>query len=173
MRKAYACIGSELSDTRFSVTLINPFRRMISGAKPAFKLMKRLTLICALFALLAGSPAVLQTKPQTAATPTEQSQALVTSYCAGCHNSKMPKPAGGLALDTLNVQEAPAHPEVWGKSRSQIAWPADASSCKAAVSLSRKISTRSCELSRDDSRQSHNGAEERGHVRIQRLNRTE
>src|SRR5262245_40433413 len=87
--------------------------------------MKRLTFICAVFALLAASPAVLQTKtlqqpaaprPAGASAETDQHQALVKTYCTGCHNSKAATPAGGLALDTANVQTPGEHPEIWEKA---------------------------------------------------------
>src|SRR5205809_328240 len=70
-------------------------------------------------------PAVLQTKAvvqsgesRTAAASAEpeQFQAMIKTWCAGCHNSKLPNPAGGLALDTLNVQAAAEHPEIWEKA---------------------------------------------------------
>jgi hypothetical protein len=53
---------------------------------------------------------------QTASVEPAQFQAMVKTYCAGCHNSKLAKPAGGLALDTLNVQAAADHPEIWEKA---------------------------------------------------------
>src|SRR5262245_45791203 len=91
-----------------------------SRGEPGFKLMKRLTFICAVLALLAASPAVLQTKAfqsgAGASAQPEQHQALIKTYCAGCHNSKLTNPAGGLALDTLNVQAPAEHPEIWEKA---------------------------------------------------------
>src|SRR6185369_4295043 len=86
--------------------------------------MKRLTFIFAGLALLAASPAVLKTTtlqtpataPVGASTPAEQSQTMVKTYCTGCHNSKSQNPAGGLALDTLNVQAPAEHPEIWEKA---------------------------------------------------------
>jgi mono/diheme cytochrome c family protein len=91
--------------------------------EPGFKLMKRLMFFCAVLALLTAAPAVLQTQAlQTGASGTtggsaqpDQLQAMVKTYCAGCHNSKLEKPAGGLALDALDVQAAAEHPEVWEK----------------------------------------------------------
>src|ERR1700674_4347907 len=87
--------------------------------------MKRWLFVCAVLALLTAAPAVLQTKavvqsgesrtPAASAEP-EQFQATIKTYCAGCHNSQLPKPAGGLALDTLNVQAAAEHPEIWEKA---------------------------------------------------------
>src|SRR5262245_21229507 len=82
--------------------------------------MKRLTFICAVLALLAASPAVLQTKAfqsgAGASAQPEQHQAVVKTYCAGCHNSKLTNPARGLALDTINVQAPTEHPEIWEKA---------------------------------------------------------
>jgi mono/diheme cytochrome c family protein len=42
-------------------------------------------------------------------------QALIKTNCATCHNSALPKPAGGLALDKQNVLTAAEHPEIWEK----------------------------------------------------------
>jgi mono/diheme cytochrome c family protein len=77
--------------------------------------MKRLIFFWAVLALLAASPAVLQTKAVQSAQP-EQNQDLVKTYCAGCHNSQSAKPAGGLALDNVNVRAPGEHPEVWEKA---------------------------------------------------------
>src|SRR5215510_7675767 len=86
--------------------------------------MKRKMFFCAVLALLTAAPAVLQTQAiQTGASGTtagpsvqpDQLQAMVKTYCAGCHNSKLEKPAGGLALDSLDVQAAADRPEVWEK----------------------------------------------------------
>jgi mono/diheme cytochrome c family protein len=87
--------------------------------------MKRWSFICAVLALMTASPAVLQTRgvvqsgaPGSAAAPaqTEQFQAMIKTYCAGCHNSKLTTPAGGLALDTMNIEAAAQHPEIWEKA---------------------------------------------------------
>lgn len=84
--------------------------------------MKRWFFICAVLALMTASPAVLQTRgvvqsgaPGSAAASAqpEQFQAMIKSYCAGCHSSQMK--AGGLALDVMNVQTAEEHPEMWEK----------------------------------------------------------
>jgi mono/diheme cytochrome c family protein len=78
--------------------------------------MKRWLFVCAVLALMTASPAAPQTTgviqseargPAAASAQPEQLQAMVKTYCAGCHNSQLPKPAAGLALDTLSVQ-APA-----------------------------------------------------------------
>jgi mono/diheme cytochrome c family protein len=84
--------------------------------------MKRLIFICAIFALLIASPAVLQTTAQQTgaarapgATAQPDFQAMIKTNCATCHNSALPKPAGGLSLDKENVQAAAQHPEIWEK----------------------------------------------------------
>jgi mono/diheme cytochrome c family protein len=81
--------------------------------------MKRLTFLCAGLALLVASPAVFQTRALQSAIPpaaqTEPFQAMIKTNCAGCHNSQLPKPAGGLALDNQNVQAPAEHPEIWEK----------------------------------------------------------
>ncbi len=46
----------------------------------------------------------------TAASP---QHALINQYCVGCHNSKLK--TGGLALDTVNVENMNQNPEVWEK----------------------------------------------------------
>src|SRR5262245_28844391 len=139
--------------------------------------MKRLLFICLLLALLAGSPAVLQTKglqstgPRTGASAqSEQQQTLVKTYCTGCHNSKLPNPAAGLALDTLNVQEAAQHAEVWEKAvrklRGRLMPPPgarqpDQSDIDSLVGyLENTLDTNAT-------------GPKAGHVPIQRLNRTE
>jgi mono/diheme cytochrome c family protein len=89
--------------------------------------MKRLIFLCAIVALLIASPAVLQMKAiqagagapgQAASAQTGQPdpyQAMIKTSCAGCHNSQLAKPAGGLALDSLKVQAPGEHPEIWEK----------------------------------------------------------
>jgi len=66
--------------------------------------------------LLAAQAASTQTAAQqTGAASSNPQQALITTYCAGCHNSRSASPAGGLALDNQNAQAAAEHPEVWEK----------------------------------------------------------
>jgi mono/diheme cytochrome c family protein len=86
--------------------------------------MKRWLFVFAVVALLTASPLILQTKPlaqsaapqAAASSEPEQFQAMVKTYCAGCHNSKLTTPAGGLALDTVSIQAAADHPEIWEKA---------------------------------------------------------
>jgi mono/diheme cytochrome c family protein len=92
--------------------------------------MKRLKFICAVVALFGAAPAVLQTKPlQSGSEPraatvpaaqADQGSAVINTYCTGCHNSKLAKPAGGLALDTANVQTPSQHPEIWEKAMRKL-----------------------------------------------------
>src|SRR5687767_2020406 len=53
---------------------------------------------------------VASTAPTGAASP----QALLTTYCYSCHNTKVQM--GGLALQGLDIQAAGAHAEVWEKA---------------------------------------------------------
>jgi mono/diheme cytochrome c family protein len=81
--------------------------------------MKRWLFVCAVLFLTIASPAVLQIKAvsQTATqAPGDQYQAMVKTYCTGCHNSKLPNPPGGLALDTLNAQAPYEQPEIWERA---------------------------------------------------------
>jgi mono/diheme cytochrome c family protein len=82
--------------------------------------MKRCLFLCVIFSLMTASAAVLQSQAPSqssaAAPAAEQYQAMVKTYCTGCHTSQLPKPAAGLALDTLNVQAAFEHADTWEKA---------------------------------------------------------
>src|SRR5690242_5529075 len=90
--------------------------------------MKRSLFLCAFLSLMTASAAVLQSQATsqsagagpTTAGPAEQYQAMVKTYCTGCHSSKLPKPAAGLALDTLNVQAAFEQPDTWEKAIQKL-----------------------------------------------------
>jgi mono/diheme cytochrome c family protein len=51
-----------------------------------------------------------QQQPARAASP---QRALINQYCVGCHNDKAK--TGGLALDTVNVEDTSQAPEIWEK----------------------------------------------------------
>ena len=60
---------------------------------------------------LADAPQARQTG---AATPAgTQYRASLEKYCVTCHNQRLK--TAGLALDTLNLAEVPAHAETWEK----------------------------------------------------------
>src|SRR6266700_2495277 len=81
--------------------------------------MKRLLYASAVLVLIA-SPALCQTraaeqgagKAPVAAEPNPH-QAMLNTYCFGCHNSRAK--VGGLALDGLDLQAAPDNAETWEK----------------------------------------------------------
>jgi len=84
--------------------------------------MKRSILLCALLAVITTSQAtskpraVAQTAPQVGTAGTgssDESRALVTTYCAGCHSSTAKM--GGLVLDPMNVDAVQKDPAVWEK----------------------------------------------------------
>ncbi len=141
--------------------------------------MKRLLFVCAVLALMTASPAVLQTRgvvqsgapgPAAASAQPEQFQAMITTYCAGCHNSQLPKPAAGLALDTLSHQAAAEHPEIWEKAirklRGRLMPPPGARQPEQ-----KDIDALVVWL--ENSLDSQPTGPRAGHVPIQRLNRTE
>jgi mono/diheme cytochrome c family protein len=138
--------------------------------------MKRWLSVCAL--ALIASPLLLQTKAvvQTGATPAstpatpEQFQAMVKMYCAGCHNSKLPTPAGGLSLDNVNVQTAAQHPEVFEKVVQKLRgrlMPPPGSNQPEQKDIDALVSYLESRLD------SNPGLPRAGHVGIQRLSRTE
>jgi hypothetical protein len=58
-----------------------------------------------------GGPAQQSTSSPPPAVSTER--AAINRYCAGCHNEKLK--SGGLALDTLGVENVNQHPGAWEK----------------------------------------------------------
>ena len=95
---------------------------------------------------------------------------MINTYCAGCHNSKLPTPAAGLGLDAMNVQAPYEHPEVWEKAvrklRGRLMPPPGSRQPdqKDVDSLMGWLET---------SLDSHPTGPKAGHVPVQRLNRTE
>jgi mono/diheme cytochrome c family protein len=86
--------------------------------------MKRLLYIGAVLVLIA-SPALFQTRaaeqtPQKAPAAAEPNphQAMLTTYCIGCHNSRAK--VGGLALDGLSLQGAADNAEIWEKALRKL-----------------------------------------------------
>ncbi|PWU06448.1 MAG: hypothetical protein C5B51_12215 [Terriglobia bacterium] len=73
-----------------------------SSGKQAFG---RLTVL-----LVAGAAVALQAQQSQ---PVSPHRALINQYCAGCHNVKLK--TGGLALDTVDVDNVSQAPEVWEK----------------------------------------------------------
>ena len=74
-----------------------------------------LPVMCRLALLLtAGFPALHAQQPsgQSSQAASPQS-ALIKQYCTGCHNDKLK--TGGLALDTISVENVSQNPEVWEK----------------------------------------------------------
>ncbi len=82
--------------------------------------MKRLLCAGALLLLIA-SPALLRNKAvaQTpAAAATDQHREMLDTYCFTCHNTAVK--AGGLALDALNLQNAPDDAKTWEKALRKL-----------------------------------------------------
>ena len=73
--------------------------------------MKRLLYLCAVVVLIAA-PAAAQLDPHQA------HQAMLNTYCIGCHNSRAK--IGGLALDGLDLQAAADNAEIWEKALRKL-----------------------------------------------------
>src|SRR5204862_5956005 len=65
----------------------------------------------------AGQTAQTARKALTAAEP-NQHQAMLNTYCIGCHNSRAK--IGGLALDGLDLQAAADSAEIWEKALRKL-----------------------------------------------------
>jgi mono/diheme cytochrome c family protein len=136
--------------------------------------MKRLLYICALLGLIA-SPALFQTRAagQTAGkapvtAETNSHQALLNTYCIGCHNSRAK--IGGLALDGLDLQAAADSAEIWEKALRKLRghlMPPPGSPQPTQKDVDSFVGWMENTL---DTRAKGPKA---GHVPIQRLNRTE
>jgi hypothetical protein len=117
--------------------------------------MKRLLFASAVLFLIA-SPAFSQT------------EAMLKTYCFGCHNSRAK--VGGLALDALDLQAAADNAEIWEKALRKLRGhlmpppgspqPAQKDVDSFAGWMENKLDT-------------HAKGPKAGHVPIQRLNRTE
>src|SRR6478672_7327638 len=73
--------------------------------------MKRLLYVSAVLVLIA-SPAAAQLNPRQA------HQAMLNTYCIGCHNSRAK--IGGLALDGLDLRAAADSAEIWEKALRKL-----------------------------------------------------
>src|SRR5690349_5649378 len=137
--------------------------------------MKRLLTLCSLLAVVtvsramppAAVPAAAQAVSTAAASP-DQSKAMVSTYCTGCHNTKAK--TGGLALDAMNFDAVANDAQTWEKVvrklRGRLMPPPGAKqpSQQEVDSLVGWLETR---LDTDPQ------GPKAGHVPIQRLNRTE
>src|ERR1043166_1438791 len=135
--------------------------------------MKRWLFICAVLFLMTTSAAVLQTQAVAqsgAAASGEQYQAMVKTYCTGCHNSALPKPAAGLGLDKWNVQAPFEHPDVWEKAIRKLRgrlMPPPGSRQPDQKDVDGLVAYLETSLDM------HTTGPKAGYVGIQRLNRTE
>jgi cytochrome c5 len=82
--------------------------------------MRRVLLTAAALTLASAVISAGGKTPQTPAPTSQESpgayQAMVNKYCVTCHNVKARIPAGApLALDTANLDDPAAHPEIWEK----------------------------------------------------------
>ena len=129
--------------------------------------MKRLLSASAVLILIAV-PALLQTRAAGQTAAPNQHQAMLNTYCIGCHNSRAK--VGGLALDTLDLKAAADSAEIWEKALRKLRghlMPPPGSPQPAQKDVDSFVGWMENTL---DARA---GAPKAGHVPIQRLNRTE
>jgi hypothetical protein len=108
---------------------------------------------------------VLIAAPALAQNP---NQALLTTYCIGCHNSRAK--VGGLALDGLDLQAAADNAEIWEKALRKLRghlMPPAGSPQPMQKDVDSFVSWMENKLD------THVGGPKAGRVPIQRLNRTE
>jgi hypothetical protein len=125
--------------------------------------MKRLLYVSVVLVLIA-SPALLKTR----AAQTDSHQAMLNTYCTGCHNSRAK--VGGLVLEGLDLQAAPDDAEIWEKALRKLRghqMPPPGSPQPPQKDVDSFVSWMENSL---DTRAKGPKA---GHVPLQRLNRTE
>jgi len=125
--------------------------------------MKRLFNVSVVFILIAA-PALLQTR---AAVQNPQ-QAMLNTYCTGCHNSRAK--VGGLALDGLNLDAVADNAEIWEKALRKLRghlMPPPGSPQPSQKDVDSFVASMESKLD------SQRGGPKAGHVPIQRMNRIE
>ena len=136
--------------------------------------MTRLLYASAVLALMV-SPSLSQARvavqtPGRAAASAEVNphQAMLNTYCTGCHNSRAK--AGGLALDGLDLQAAADSAEIWENALRKLRghlMPPPGSAQPAQADVDAFVAWM------ENTLDTHATGPKAGHVPIQRLNRTE
>ncbi len=137
--------------------------------------MKRLLHVSVVLVLIAA-PALLQTSAAVQTVPNPQQaqqahQAMLNTYCIGCHNSRAK--VGGLALDTLDLQSAGAaadSAEIWEKAVRKLRgrlMPPPGTPQPAQKDVDSFVGWM------ENTLDTHAKGPKAGHVPIQRMNRTE
>ena len=135
--------------------------------------MKRLIHSTAVLALLIASSSALralrtEAVAQTGAAAGSSQQAMLTTYCYTCHNTKVQM--GGLALQGLDIQAAGADAEIWEKAMRKLRgrlMPPPGSPQPEQKDIDAFVAWMENKLDNNPS------APTAGHVGIQRLSRTE
>jgi mono/diheme cytochrome c family protein len=132
--------------------------------------MKRLIHSTAVLALSIASSSALRTEAvaQTGAAAGSSQQAMLTTYCYTCHNTKAKM--GGLALQGLDIQAAGADAEIWEEAMRKLRgrlMPPPGSPQPEQKDIDAFVAWMENKLDNNPS------APTAGHVGIQRLSRTE
>src|SRR5688572_30349486 len=151
-------------------------RRGYRSARPGrrrrivrFQDMKRLIHSTAILVLLIPASSALRTEAvaQTGAAAGLSQQALLTTYCYTCHNTKAKM--GGLALQGLDIQAAGTDAEIWEKAVRKLRgrlMPPPGSPQPEQKDIDAFVAWMENKLDNNPS------APTAGHVGIQRLSRT-
>ena len=104
----------------------------------------------------------------------EQARTTLDTYCVGCHNSKAK--AGGVALDTLNLDSVHEHADVWEKALRKLRgrqMPPPGSRQPDQKEIDAFVAWMETTLDSGPPKGGPYVAKRAGHVPIQRLTRTE
>src|SRR3954470_7657916 len=132
--------------------------------------MRRLLYASAVLAVIGSALFQATVAGQTAgrAASVNPHQALVDTYCIGCHNSRAK--VGGLALDGLDLQAAADNAEIWEKALRKLRghlMPPPGSAQPEQQEVDAFVGWM------ENTLDTHATGPKAGHVPIQRLNRTE
>src|SRR5579863_6827980 len=80
--------------------------------------MKRPVYVSALLVLICSPAVVQRAVGQTAAGAPDPHRAMLNTYCATCHNTKLK--TGGIAFDAMDLQNAPGDAQIWEKALRKL-----------------------------------------------------
>src|SRR5579863_6376255 len=130
--------------------------------------MKRPVYVSALLVLICSPAVVQRAVGQTAAGAPDPHRAMLTTYCATCHNTKLK--TGGIAFDAMDLAAAPDDAQIWEKALRKLRghlMPPPGAPQPPQKDVDSFVAWM------ENSLDSHSEGPRAGHVPIERLNRTE